>query len=425
MIISCTSSGIVNRETPARGITNIADAGFGHILLDLTIACSSGELENIGKPKLKETRDQDKVLVSEHPEELHNVMKPMLEQCAKKRLHCSIAMSPYLMRHTKRDDLNGLIRELAGESIKICGQIGCRFLIVRPLFAGIPDYEIWNRNREFYLYLANCAKEYDVQILLENQCKDMNGRLVRGICADAYAAAEWVDRLNAEAGEECFGFCMDVGTCNLCSQNMYDFAVILGNKLKAVILRDCDGNTERDLLPFTAGKKGQTQTDWLNLIRGLREIDFDGELVINFAETVGAFSHLFRPQLIKLAKSVADYFKWQIEIEKVLKKYPSRVLFGAGNMCKNYMQCYGEKYPPLFTCDNNQKLWGTEFCGLTVKAPEALKNLSDDCAVFICNIFYREIEAQLKQMGVKNPIEFFNDEYMPALDFGSLEDRER
>ena len=80
MIISCTPSGVVNRKTPARSITNIADAGFKHILLDLTMACSSGELENIGRPKRKETSDQDDVLVSEHPEELHNVMKSMLEQ---------------------------------------------------------------------------------------------------------------------------------------------------------------------------------------------------------------------------------------------------------------------------------------------------------------------------------------------------------
>ena len=36
-------------------------------------------------------------------------------------------------------------------------------------------------------------------------------------------------------------------------------------------------------------------------------------------------------------------------------------------MCRNYMKCYGEKYPPKFTCDNNPKLWGTNFCGLEVK----------------------------------------------------------
>ncbi len=80
-------------------------------------------------------------------------------------------------------------------------------------------------------------------------------------------------------------------------------------------------------------------------------------------------------------------------------------------MCLNYMKCYGDKYPPLFTCDNNRSLWGTEFGGLNVKSPETLRELPEDTAVFICNLYYRDIEQQLKDMGVKN-IEFFSDEFM-------------
>ena len=425
MVISCAPSGIVNSKHPAQGIADIADAGFENVLLNMSMFCPPGDLEDIGKSGLRKKGKQNIAAVSEHPEKLHNAVKPVLEQCGKKQLHCSIAMSPYLDRDTKHEDLNDLLRQLAEESIKLCGLIGCRFLIVRPLFAGITDREIWEQNREFYLHLAVCAKEYDVQLLLENQCKDFNGHLVRGICSDGNVAAEWVDSLNTAAGEERFGFCMDVGVCNLCGQNMYDFTLALGDRLKAVILRDCDGNTESALLPFTSVKRGKSQTDWLNLIRGLREIGFDGEMIINLEDTAAAFSPILRPELIKMAKSAADYFKWQIEIENLLKKYPSRVLFGAGNMCRNYMKCYGEKYPPLYTCDNNKKLWETEFCGLTVKAPETLKDLPKDCAVFICNIFYREIEAQLRQMGITNPIEFFNDEYMPTFYFDRLEDRER
>ena len=84
------------------------------------------------------------------------------------------------------------------------------------------------------------------------------------------------------------------------------------------------------------------------------------------------------------------------------------------------MKCYGEKYVPMFTCDNNSKLWGTTFCGLEVKPPEQLKELPPDCAIFICNIYYREIEKQLRDMDIKNPIEFFNDEYMPSFYFDRL-----
>ena len=87
------------------------------------------------------------------------------------------------------------------------------------------------------------------------------------------------------------------------------------------------------------------------------------------------------------------------------------------------MKCYGEKYPPLFTCDNNKALWGTSFCGLEVKAPECLRELPRDCGIFICNIYYREIEQQLREMEIENSIEFFNDEYMPTYYFDRLEDR--
>ena len=89
-------------------------------------------------------------------------------------------------------------------------------------------------------------------------------------------------------------------------------------------------------------------------------------------------------------------------------------------MCRNYMKCYGEKYPPLFTCDNNPKLWGTMFESLEVKNPEALKHLPKDCCVVICNIYYREIETQLHEMGIVN-IGYFNDEYMPSFYFDRLE----
>lgn len=422
MNIICEPSGIIDTERPGQGIMDIAGAGFRNIVLDAAMFCPPGELENLGKNNRR--RPSKRIPVSEHPEELHGSMEKMLEQCAEKKLYCPVAVAPYLNWNTKRDDLNGLLKKLAVESIKICGKHECRYLIVRPLFAGIPEAELWEANKTYYLELAEEARKNNVMVLLENQCKDINGHLVRGICSDGSEAAGWVDELNAAAGEERFGFCMDVGACNLCGQNMYDLALTLGGRIKAVILRDCDGTEESSLLPFTCAKQGQPQTDWLNLIRGLRKIRFDGELIIDFRDTAAVFSPILRPEIVRMAKSAADYLKWQIEMENLLRKYPVRVLFGAGNMCRNYMKCYGEEYPPLFTCDNNSALWGSEFCGLEVKNPESLKALPGDCVIFICNIYYREIERQLREMGIVSPIEYFNDEYMPSYYFDRLENRE-
>ena len=420
MNLLCAPSGIVGTVNPKRGVQKIVKAGYENLLFDMSLCCTPWELENIGKKRL-DTEERDRPKVYENPEQMHEAMLPLQKQCEAQGLHLPVAYAPYLDRNTKRTDLNDLLLCLAKESIKTCGRAGCKYLVVRPLFAGIPAAELWERNRAFYLELAETAKEQGVYILPENQCKDVNGHLVRGICALPEEAAEWVDRLNKAAGEERFGFCMDVGVCTLCGQNMYDFIMTLGKRIKAVILRDCDGRQESALLPFTCAIQGVSQTDWLNLIRGLRALFFDGTLIMNMRDSASAISGLLRPEIVGLSKKLADYFQWQIEMETVLKRYPSRVLFGAGNMCRNYMKCYGEKYPPLYTCDNDKSVWDTEFCGLTVKDPQSLKELPEDCAIFICNVYYEEIRAQLLEMGIKNPIAYFNDEYMPSFYFDRLE----
>ena len=422
MDVICAPLGFIGLERPQKGILTIKEGGFDEILFDMAMGCPAGELENFGKTrKIKEKEKKERIMISEHPEQLADMFRPLLEQCGKHRIVMPIARAPYLFRDTDRDDLEGLLSSLTKESIKVCGQAGCQYLIVKPLFAGIVHHDEWEVNRKYYLDFADTAKENNVTILLENECRDINGHLVRGICSDVDEAIAWIDRLNDEVGEERFGFCMDVGACSLCGQDMQDFAISLGERIKAVILRDCDGHNETSMLPFTSVDRGQPKTDWLGLIRGLREICFDGALIMDFRCTAVAFSPLIRSQILPLAKTITDYFKWQISMKTVLKKYDKRVLFGAGNMCRNYMKCYGEEFPPLFTCDNNKNRWGEQFAGLEIKPPEALKELDADCAIFICNIYYKEIEEQLRQMGLCNPIEYFNDEYMPSYYFDRLD----
>ncbi len=408
MNIICSPKGIVNTLHPRQGIIDIVNADFKNISLDLGRCSTWRELE-----------EYEYFPISEHPIEIGRYFEKLIAECQSKNLQIPVAHAPYLSRDTKRKDLDEVLFNLYKESIRFCGKIGCKYVIIHPLDAAYED------DREFhfryYLRLAAVARENQVMILLENQCHSLNGHLVRGICSDSFEAAEWVDTLNDRAGEERFGFCLDVGVCTLCGQDMHEFAVTLGERIEAVILRDCDGQHESSLLPFTSVCMGQQQTDWLNMIRGLREIGFDGQLILDIRDTASAFSPLLRPQHLVFTKDVAVYFNLQLEIENSLRKYSSIVLFGAGNMCRNYMKCYGEKYPPLFTCDNNQTLWGTLFCGLEVRPPESLKDLPKDCVILICNIYYREIERQLRGMGILNPIEFFNDEYMPAFHFDRIE----
>lgn len=264
-------------------------------------------------------------------------------------------------------------------------------------------------------------QEKKMPILMKNQARCYNGHFVRGTCSNPDEIVAVIDQKNELSGGQNYGVCLDVGFCNLCGLNMYDFVKKMGNRLKAIILRDNDGNSDDHLLPFSCAHQCQSKTDWLNLIRGLRELEFDGDLIMSIGDSVMASPVTLRTSMIRMAYSQAKYFRWQIQMTSVMRQYANRVLFGAGNMCRNYMKCYGQEFPPLFTCENNESRWGETFEGLKVCSPEKLKELSSDCAIFICNMYYDEIEQQLRDMGIRNPIERFSDEFMPSYYWKRLE----
>lgn len=423
MNISCQS--IINPERPMQGIIDLKRAEFEGIWLAISAHFPQSDRIHEGTSSgyvLSRNESREEWLQKKNaPETIGERYEELIRKCRERCIRISVVSTPEISckaaREKKYDDF---LKKCAMESIRLCSKAECGYVVVSPLPA--EHGKAWEINKGFYLMLAETAKKYDVRILFKNQAKEVGGRLVRGNCAEPFQATEWIDKLNSEVGEERFGFCLDAGICSLCGNDIHEFILALGKRIKVVILKDCDGQKETALLPFTCADFG---TDWMGIIRGLRDINFDGELVIDFSGTMRAFSPLLRPILYKLAKETVKYFVWQINLEQSMKRYKKIVLFGAGNMCRNYMKNYGQLYPPLFTCDNNSKLWGTEFCGLEVKSPEALKELPEDCGVFICNIYYREIEEQLRAMGIERNIEYFNDEYMSSFYFDQLDIRAR
>lgn len=415
-------AGIVDIARPRGGLAALRQAGFDAIALDLALFCDAWALERLGCDSAgRETAVLRRIEeLRTNPGALASQAGGLVSACRAQGLFPAIARAPFLKRDSRLLNQNDWLSALAAACVTLCGQAGCPYLVVRPLVAGVARGDAWAANRDFYLGLARMAAACGVQILLENQCADFHGRLLRGVCAEPDELAAWIDRLNAAAGEERFGACFDVGTANLCGQDLRDCIAALGRRVKAVCLRDCDGRSEASLLPFTAIRQDCT-TDWRGVVWGLRDIAFDGLLVYDLASTMGAFPVALRQYILTLAKEMAAYFAWVLQIEARLQKYSAVVLFGAGNMCKNYMEFYGAKYPPLFTCDNDQALWGTRAHGLEVKPPEALKTLPAGCGVFVCNMYYYEIERQLQEMGV-GPVECFNDEYLPPLSWRALEE---
>lgn len=411
MKLICEPRMITGLKRPGQGLLDLNRAGFEYLVLDGTEACGPWAFVGMTRAR-KESELAKTIYLPDEPERLAEAMRFFIDETRKAGIDFPIAYAPYLPRDRKKDTLNPTIMCLAEETVRLAASEHCEAVVVRPLFAGIQREKEWEANRAFYLPLAELVKGKKTKILLENQCKDLEGHLIRGLLSDPTEATEWIDELNEAVGEERFGFCLDVGTAMLCGQDMYEMITTLGKRLEAVILTDCDGHEEQRLLPFTSISRGQPQTDWLSLIRGLREILFDGMLILDMSETAHWVPGILRPQLMSLAKGMMDYFKWQIEMEAALKKYERIVLFGAGNMCRNFLKNYGEKYPPLFTCDNNADRWGKDFYGLTIHDPKDLLTLPKGTGIFICNIFYREIENQLNDLGITEGIEYFNDEYL-------------
>lgn len=406
MNLSCQS--IINLERPGQGILDLNRAGLDRIFFPLYVKF----------PELKEDNKSEKILKKYSPETVGERYGPVLEKCMANDIRTAFLKAPVVPPKSDFSAILPMLEISMVQSLALCKTAGCSFLLMElPVQLMGNGRDDWRTVYDYFFHMAKTAHGYGVTLLLKNQVKDTGGHLVRGFCAEASEALEWVDKLNLGLGYQAFGFCVDTGICNICGNNIQTFIHTLGKRIKAVILRDNDGRKDVSMLPFTCAGSG---TDWLGVIRGLRDINFDGELAVDFSNTYGSFSPLLRPALYPLVRRTMEYFKWQIEMENHLKRYRKSVLFGAGNMCRNYMKCYGGKYPSLFVCDNNPETWGTIFEGLEVKSPEALKRLPRDCCVVICNIFYREIETQLHEMGIEN-IGYFNDEYMPSFYFDRLD----
>ena len=417
MKLSSTATGVIIPENPNAGFRELAGAGFENVYMDFGLMCPAWAMRTFGSPNFKSNYLTRAV---EDPGRLTECVDPLFEKAKANSLNVTLAKAPTLLLDTRRTDLNELVTALAKESIKACGKYKIKKLIVDSLFVGIDDKNMYKVNRDFYLSLATLARENNVRILLENQCRDVGGHLLRGMFCEGAKTIEFINDLNKMASDNIFGFAYNVGNANLCSLNHYDILSSISSYVEAVLVSDNDGMNEALLLPYTStGLKG-LNVDWLNLVRGVRASGFDGDVVLEYAHTAVAVSAKLKSAFLTYAKEVGDFLEWQFEIEKIVKEAGDRVLFGAGNMCRSYMKNYGKEYPPRYTCDNNSARWGETFEGLEIKNPEELKDLPEDVTIFICNMYYREIEEQLREMGLKNPIEYFSDEYMPSYHFERL-----
>ena len=145
---------------------------------------------------------------------------------------------------------------------------------------------------------------------------------------------------------------------------------------------------------------------------------FKGPVVYDIAGLFEVTPACLRPGWYRLLSAVAPEWEGILELEEYLKKTSRAerpeadseeegkagglVLFGAGRMFHNYMEVWGDAYPPSFIVDNNEMLWGGMRENVGIRPPSVLlEDKEHPPFVLICNMYHASIEKQLDAMGIR------------------------
>ena len=302
MKIAIQTSSVLHRAGIEAGARLLREAGFDGVDLSLdTLASRDAGLQD---PVTGFFDSPDEVLQAE--------IEPILRAFRENGLEILQAHAP-LPAHTGDPEVNEYGRRMLKKIIMLCGYAGCPHLVTHPLMrvgdpAVTPPADVDHpANVEMYTALIPEARRYGVTVCLENLVFRHKNSPVYGSANDPHCGAEMVDRLNAAAGEELFGFCLDVGHASLLGQDVALAMRTLGKRIKTLHLHDNDGFMDRHMLPFTG------TADWDRICAGAREIGYTGVLDFETSGAVDAFPLSVFPELLALTVKTGRYLARRIE----------------------------------------------------------------------------------------------------------------
>ena len=219
------------------------------------------------------------------------------------------------------EEYNTYLVEATHKAIELTAFLGGKYAVVHPIHSPntVLADEQKKLNMAFYPQFIETAKRFGVKICLENMWGRRNGNgtcIFDSACADPREACEYIDELNAIAGEEIFVFCFDAGHANLCGKHMQNTLRILGHRVQALHVHDTDKINDLHILPFSCvAPGGAPSTDWEGMAMGLRDIGYSG--FINFEASV-AFRQFPEPThaaLCGMFAAIGRYFSAEISKE--------------------------------------------------------------------------------------------------------------
>ena len=197
--------------------------------------------------------------------------------------------------------------------IEFCNAIGCKNLIIHGISLSNTDMtntpeSIKALNYKLYESLIDVLVKTNVTVCLENLFTGSPKGIIEGTCSNPYEAVEYIDTLNAKAGKECFGLCLDTGHLNLLRKSFRAYVPVLGKRIKALHVHDNNGSADQHLMPYTG------TINWDHFCDTMREIGYEGDIAFETFAQVRA-SQLNRelvPTFLTAIAGIGGYFRDRI-----------------------------------------------------------------------------------------------------------------
>ncbi len=300
--IGVQSGGIFSMANYEEGLRTMAEHGF---------RCCDFNMDTL-LPGDQIRKGEPEGFFDQSIEELCEYFKPLRDAARKYDIEISQMHGPFPMWVQDRDAMNEYTIMATEKCFAIMQYIGCKNIVVHPTNAQYllnkdAEREI---NLNIYRRLIPAAKKYGITVCLENLFANIKGRIMEGPCADVAEIVWYIDKLNEEAGENVFGFCLDVGHANLYGRNLYDYIKGIGHRLTVLHIHDNDGLSDLHMLPYSYTRNGgkEYNIDWPGFIRGLHDIGYSGNLCFETFRCMSSFPASVHPQLLDLIYGIGQHF---------------------------------------------------------------------------------------------------------------------
>lgn len=309
--IGVQSRNVVNDADPAAGFKLLKKAGFECCDFSLNYYLKNTDLyrENLNK------------FFDKSVSELEDFFTPHKEGALKSGIFINQMHMPYptFVPGAKQEVNDYLWNEVGPKSMEICRFLDCPNIVIHGFklerYYGSEEAE-WEKTEEFLEFLAPMAKEYGITMCMENLYNSQGAHKVEGPGCNAYKAVTRIDKMNEKYGAEILGFCYDTGHGNLVGLDPYKFITTLGKRLKVLHIHENDGLADLHQLPFTFTRTRDNTSilDWDGVLKGLKEIGFDGVLSFETAPVLDCFPEELKEDALHLIARIGRHFADRLNI---------------------------------------------------------------------------------------------------------------